>query len=362
MHSRSLEEGDLEAGLKLCLDLLDQPLPLPGLRDLITRIQDDPAWSPALDMSAGSGSTVAHNLPFPEFDETGLLGRTNENRDLLQRLLRRRDRVLTLVGEGGMGKTALAVKTLDDLVYNPNCPYEAVLWASLKSERLTGEGVEAIGDAARDVLGIVERLARPLDDTFEGSPTELGELLEGIDVLIAIDNVESTNADEIIRFDDAMPDSCSILLTSRVGLGQLERRIPIGPLDPKSAAKMLRILAARRGLSHIAQLPPQQLEAQVKRLRGTPLAIRLYVEAVAAGLPASVAIRDQSELLRYCLETIYRDLAEAARRCLAVLYAAGAGLDASQLAVASDLPADTLARSLLDLQRRSLVEVQQAGS
>ena len=362
MHSRPLHEGDLEAGLKLCMGLLDQPLPLPTLRDLVTRIQEDPSWSPALDSSASSDAKVAHNLPFPEFDETGLLGRVNENRDLLERLRRRRDRVITLVGEGGMGKTALAVKTLDDLVYEPDCPYEAVLWASLKTERLTAEGVEAVGTAARDVLGIAAHLARPLDDTFHGTPEELGELLAGIEVLIAIDNVESTSADEIVRFYDAMPDSCWFLLTSRVGLGQLERRIPVGPLDCKSGAKMLRVLAARRGLTSLAQLSPQQLEAQVDRLRGTPLAIRWYVEAVSAGLPASVAIRDQSELLRFCLETIYGGLTEAARRCVTVLYAAQAGLDASQIAVASDLSADTLARALQDLQRRSLVEVQHAGA
>jgi cold shock CspA family protein/tetratricopeptide (TPR) repeat protein len=261
-----------------------------------------------------------------------------------------------------MGKTALAVKTLDDLVYDPDCPYEAVLWASLKTERLTAEGVEAVGTAARDVLGIAAHLARPLDEAFHGTAEELGELLAGIEVLIAIDNVETTSADEIVRFYDAMPDSCGFLLTSRVGLGQLERRIAVGPLDPKSGAKMLRVLAARRGLTGLAQLPPQQLQAQVERLRGTPLAIRWYVEAVAAGLPASVAIKDQSELLRFCLETIYGGLTEAARRCVTVLYAARAGLDASQIAVASDLSADTLARALQDLQRRSLVEVQHAGA
>ena len=186
-------------------------------------------------------------------------------------------------------------------------------------------------------------------------------MLDGLDVLIAIDNVESTSSDEIVRFYDAMPAGCSYLLTSRVGLGQIERRVEIGPLDPKSGTKLLRSLAQHRGLSQLPRLTPQQLEAQVNRLRATPLAIRWYVESVVAGRRPSDAIRDQAELLRFCLETIYADLSEAARRCVAVLYAAGAPLDAAQVAVASDVGADDLARALHDLQRRSLVAVQLTG-
>lgn len=361
MHARPLEPGDLETGLRLCLDLLDQPIPLPTLRGLVDRVQRDPAWSPALDVRATSEAAIENNLPLPDFDETGLLGRDADHRKLLDWLLERRERMVTLVGEGGMGKTALAVKALWSLVHHAECPYDAVLWTSLKTERLTGEGVEAVRDAARDVVGVVHQLAQPLDTTFRGSIEDLAEVLHGLDVLIAIDNVESASGNEIVRFYDAMPRGCSYLLTSRVGLGQIERRVPIGPLDRSSGAKMLRVLADRRGLRQLSELAPQQLEAQVERLRGTPLAIRWYVEAIAAGAPPSVAIRDQSQLLRFCLETIYSDLSEAARRCVAVLYAAGGSLDAPQLAVASDVGADELSRALQDLQRRSLVAVQQGG-
>ena len=39
-----------------------------------------------------------------------------------------------------MGKTALAVKALWDLVNHSDCPYDVVLWSSLKTERLTVNG------------------------------------------------------------------------------------------------------------------------------------------------------------------------------------------------------------------------------
>jgi hypothetical protein len=159
MHSRPLEVGDLDRGLQLCLDLLDDPLPLPTLRVVVEKLSEDPDWSPAGPLSHTSSlSGVLHNLPWPEFDETGLVGRERERREVLERLKRRREPVITLVGEGGMGKTALAVQTLYDLADDPDCPYEAILWSSLKSEQLTSEGVQSIADAASDVLGVSRSL------------------------------------------------------------------------------------------------------------------------------------------------------------------------------------------------------------
>jgi cold shock CspA family protein/tetratricopeptide (TPR) repeat protein len=179
--------------------------------------------------------------------------------------------------------------------------------------------------------------------------------------VLVIDNVEAIDSGEVIRFYDAMPDTGSLLLTSRVGLGQLERRLAVGPLESDAGAKMLRLLAQRRGVPQLAQLDHKVLSEQVDRLRATPLAIRWFVEAVGSGADPHVAISDQSELLRFCLETIYADLSELARLALSVMYAAGTPLDAAQLAVMTDSAADQLARALQDLQRRSLTEVSIEG-
>lgn len=362
MHHRPLKPEDLDMGLKLCLDLLDTALPLPTTRDFVARVQSDPDWNPVIDPGASSPDEALNNLPLPEFDETGLLGRRKESEELLTRLSSGRDSIVTLVGEGGMGKTALAVDVLRELVAAPDCPFDAVLWVSLKTERLTGEGVEQLKGAARDVLGAAQLIGQELEEGFDGTMGQLGEMLDGIRTLIAIDNAESADSQEIVAFYDAMPSDSRILLTSRVGLGQLERRITVGPLDERSGVQMLRTLAHRRGLTQLSTLSPRQLGKQVQRLRATPLAIRWYVEAVAAGADPRFAIEDQSALLRFCLETIYGGLSETARTCLGVLYAAGGGLDVPQIAVIANVKSDDLNRALHDLQRRSLVEVQLGGA
>jgi cold shock CspA family protein/tetratricopeptide (TPR) repeat protein len=361
MHQRPLEPDDLSIGLRLCVDLSSTELSLPTTRDCLARIQADPTWSPLIQLAAPANDDVLNNLPLPEYDETGLLGRRKETDDLVKRLETSRDPVISLVGEGGMGKTALAVDSLWRLATNPSSPFDAILWSSLKTERLTAEGIERLRGAASDVLGVTTRIGQGLDESFAGSPVELGEMLEGFRVLIAIDNVESADSGEIVDFYDAMPDGCTLLLTSRVGLGQLERRITVGPLDERSAVHMLRTLAQRRGLAALSKLSPKQLGRQVERLRSTPLAIRWYVEAIAAGADPGMQIEDQAVLLRFCLETIYSDLSELARTALGVMYTAGGALDIGKLAVIANASSDDVISALQDLQRRSLVESQLGG-
>jgi hypothetical protein len=164
MHGRPLLPDDPELTLRLCSDLLNLPAPWPRLRVVAKHLIDDPGWTPLVEAPRPPLERVLHNLPVPDFDETGLLGRDQENARVVTMLLKRQHRVLTIVGEGGIGKTALAVKSLYDLVDDPDCPFEAILWSSLKTEVLTGRGVKEIADAARDVIGITRSLGAAFDD------------------------------------------------------------------------------------------------------------------------------------------------------------------------------------------------------
>ena len=357
MHGRPLLPDDPGLTLRLCTDLLDSAAPWPRLAVVTARLGEDPSWAPAIDRLAAPVERVLHNLPVPDFDETGLLGRDQENERVVSMLLRSQHRVLTIVGEGGIGKTALSVKCLYDLVDHPDCPYEAVLWSSLKTEMLTGRGVQQLADAARDVIGVSQSLGAAFDDDFSGSVADLGEALEGISVLVVIDNLETASAQEIIELTEGLPASANFLFTSRVGLGELERRVPLEPLGEQPAELMFRKLAERRSLLHLQRLPAKQIRGYVEKLRHTPLAIKWFIEAVDAGAQPDELLRDQSMLLNFCMSSIYDSLDELSRELLAVLYAVDQQLSLSDMAVLSDLTLDDLRRSVHELRRRSLVDV-----
>jgi cold shock CspA family protein/tetratricopeptide (TPR) repeat protein len=359
MHGRPLEPDDAEIAARLCLDLVAAGMPLGRLSVVSRRVASDPTWNPVGEnVSPPASESVLHNLPLPDFDETGLIGRRSENAQLLDMLLKRRPAVITLIGEGGIGKTALAVKVLYDLVDHPDCPYEGVLWTSLKREVLTAAGVEDIRHTVADLAGIASSLSTTLDADFEGTVEDLGDALHGLSVLIVLDNLESASSEEIVLLHDAMPDGVRFLFTSRVGLGQLERRIPIGPLSDRDAEFLFRKLAERRSLSHLARLPSASLSTYLERLRHSPLAIRWFVEAIDAGAQPEDLLRDQATLLEFCMASIHENLNSDSRQLLSVLYALDTPVGVNDLAVLSELSTDQLRLSIHELQRRSLVEVQ----
>ena len=145
------------------------------------------------------------------------------------------------------------VQSLYELIDGPDCPFEAVLWASLRTEHLTEEGVELIRDAAHTIEDAAVRMGKGIGLESDGSPARtIADLLEGTPALLVVDNVETADSNEVIAFIEAMPLSCRFLQTSRVGLGQLERRVDRATsLVPQFASFLFRQIGRRvRELDH----------------------------------------------------------------------------------------------------------------
>ena len=306
-------------------------------------------------------SRILQNLPLPDFDETGLVGRGEEQRSLRKLILDGRQPVVTVAGEAGVGKTALTVSTLYSLLDDPECPFEAILWISLKAEILTAAGVEQLTVAARDALGIAEALGAPLGVGFLETASQLGENLRGIPALVVIDNLETVDASEVITLFDALPVTTQLVLTSRVGLGQLERRFPLGPLRQRDAQHLLRALARTRGLEVIATLADREMVSIVDALRNNPLAVKWFILAVEAGGQPELLLRHQERLLEYCVRSIYDGLTAAAKILLELLFALARPAGFGELVVLSGLHVDETRMALHELQRSSLLDLDTMG-
>jgi LuxR family glucitol operon transcriptional activator len=130
----------------------------------LTRLESDPTYVLTLQIPqfwSDDRSKVQNNLPVPEFDETGFLGRTADRTQVLK-LLGSHYPVVTIVGEGGIGKTALALRCLYDIVDSSNCPFDAVVWVSLKTSTLTQSGVKFLSGAITETLGLFSEIATQL--------------------------------------------------------------------------------------------------------------------------------------------------------------------------------------------------------
>lgn len=324
-------------------------------RDIELRMRSDELWEPAPKNLPLPSERVLHNLPYADYDETGLIGRESQVTELAEMLRRRRNRVITLTGEGGVGKTALALELGYLMVDDPQTPFDCVIWSSLKSERLTAAGVVQIADAVDGIAAVTREVGRAFDRDFDGSTRELADSLEGLDALIIIDNLESVTGDEVLRLYDAMPSCVSFLFTSRIGIGEVERRYRLGPLDAKDAVLLLRKFARARGQAAIANLSPQTIVSVVERLRFSPLAIRWFVLSVEAGADPLTTVRNQRELLSFCVQNVFERLTPNAKDLLTVIRVLDRAAPLDELSLLADLNIDDLRGAAQELSRGSLI-------
>ena len=166
-HSRPLEEEDLPSFLDLGKFLLQHASTWDWdeLKAVQRKMDEDPNDVLRLQIPEFwrlERGTVPNNLPLPDYDETTFLGRITERKELKRHLLGRHP-VVTLVGEGGVGKTALALQCVYDLLdLGEECPYEAIVWVTLKNKVLTSSGIASVQGAVADVLGILQVSATQL--------------------------------------------------------------------------------------------------------------------------------------------------------------------------------------------------------
>ena len=245
MHSRPLVSGDFER-IVSSLIKFDHTFWKSTARKK-RFLQEDDSWVPE-DSFEPLEDKVRHNLPQSEHDETGLVGRDDQVVQLCKTLKRKRDSVITLCGEGGIGKTALAIEVAYNLLDDPEEPFDLILWTSLKTERLTGVGVQALKDSAADLVGIANQLGTGATSDFVGGIDELSEAIQGFTPLIVIDNLETINGSDFVELYERLPDNVSYLITSREGIGQLERRVEVPPLSQNDALSLLNQLIRYRNV------------------------------------------------------------------------------------------------------------------
>lgn len=320
----------------------------------VQQLSSDTGWQPRLNDESISYERITHNLPAPEFDETGLLGREEAIQSVVS-LLKKRREPITLLGEGGIGKTALALEVCYRLADDPEPPFEVILWTSLKAEQLTPAGIKELSRTVKDIDGAVEELGHAIDSSIEADVDGLVSALGGRTTLLVIDNLESNLGDDVIELYDSLPSTVTLLFTSRRGLGQIDRPVPVGPLNPESAVQLFRKFALSRGQVQLAEMPDEDLSEKLGQLRHSPLAIRWFVLSVEAGHAPSDALRDQRELLRFCVGNVVDELGEEQRLLLSVFRAFDRPVTFDELAVISDIDPVVLRRGVQDLRQASLI-------
>lgn len=215
----------------------------------------------------------AHNLPLPP---TPLIGREQELAAIVAFLQEPAVRLLTITGEGGIGKTRLALAGAYQLAAQRPCPFP---------DGLHFIPLVSLGDAAHLVPALAAALLLPLprkDD--HPPPRQLLDYLRRKQMLLILDNFDHLLAgtDVLVKILQEAP-GVRLLVTSRERLRlHAEQVIPLQGLDYRDGgaempAARLFLAAARRvrpGFA-VSRAGEPYLRELCRLVEGMPLALEL---------------------------------------------------------------------------------------
>lgn len=361
MHTRPLEFDDFLRVSDLASELVKSHRGLwAELRTTIKELERNPDFVTRIVIPDVDDDNlkILHNLPQTEFDDTGFIGRDKELRELKRALLGSYP-IVTVIGEGGLGKTALALKACYDLLDETESTFDAIVWTTAKTTRLTVTEIQLIEGAISSSLGIIESAAAFLGrQNTEQALDDLILHLSNNKILLVIDNLETVIDNTIRDLVKRVPVGSRILFTTRIGLGAFDFPIPLTPLEKKEAAFYFRQASRVWGVNDLAGANQPTVEGFCERLQNNPLFIKWFVQSVRAGHRPTLIASDPKLLLQFCLQNVFNALSYEAKSVASTLACVSGSQTVASLAFFTDLDSIGIQSALSVLITSNLVSAE----
>lgn len=276
---------------------------------------------------------IPNNLPPENYDlDGGFVGREKEIRAIKKYIKSGQDRVITITGAGGVGKTAIALRVAYSFLTDPRSYFTAIVWFSAKATRLTNEGITTLVPDIRShdqfIIDILTILDPDTLQNFKNAkvPIEsycnyLNNFFASNKCLLVVDNLETIIKDDsLIRFIEEIPRPSQVLITSRKGLGEFERRYPITDMPERDAVLLFRTIAKERNAKDLLRLRETTITELVKKVRCYPLLIKWAVGQVCLGKDIARAFSQifvgESEIAKFVFNDVFELLSDNSKSVL----------------------------------------------
>jgi LuxR family transcriptional regulator, glucitol operon activator len=363
-HTRPMEIDDSAHLLDAAALLLERGKDRwASLSETLSRLKQEPAFVLGLTINLPVDPDPApqHNLPIPDFDETGFFGRKDQLRRI-KKAIKGAYPVVSVLGDGGIGKTSLALKAAYELLEDPEQPFEAFIWVTAKATILTPNEIQRISGAIESSLGLFAEAAAELSGSRTEDPVnEVLAYLENFKILLILDNLETVLDTRLRDFLLDLPLGSKVIVTSRIGLG-IENPIQLDPLTLDDSARLLRALARVRDVGQLKKLPQNAIEALAQKMGGHPAYIRWFVAGVQSGRRPEELVGDNALLLDFCMSNVYGFLKDDARAVVCCMQVLPGARNQAELAFLNSFPAGKIQAALLELLTTNFVYMSSQAS
>lgn len=264
-------------------------------------------------------SSVLENLPAPEFDDTTYIGREREISEIKKLVFNEQVKILSIIGEGGVGKTATIVKILYDLLDDEHFNYDAIIWTSLKTQQLDKISFSQIDNAIKNVQSLKKSIERIIPTNQELSIEDnIIEFTKKFKCILVLDNLETINTKDIKDFIFEVSKYGKIIITSRIGLGELEYRYELTGLNKNESLKYMQALLDYYGLNKL--LTEKEIkEIATKELYSNPLSIKWFVRCLYSGMDIKNILDNKQNIVYFCMNNVYEKLSQISMDILSLL-------------------------------------------
>ena len=262
-------------------------------------------------------------LPIADFEETGFIGREDEIKNIIK-ILNGRSNIISIISEGGVGKTSLALRIAQLLCNSQPKKYDHIIWTTSKATELTNSGFEEIKGHIDSSEGIFHSINSYIGNNDSSSIGVIIDFFKNQKVLLIIDNLENILDDKIEsfleQFLDELPESESkILITSRLPVGKNERIFNLKPMTNIDAIKLMTRLDEIRGGEELTHYNKDDLSKYCDDLHNNPLWIKWFVQSVRNGIEPDIILDNKAEILDFCIKNVFTTLDEKCKLVLKVM-------------------------------------------
>ena len=331
-----------------------------------------PPGSLPISETAGHGDLLARGNCFSNAPDeiAGYVKRKELESELKNLLLDERRPIITLVGRGGIGKTSLALRVINELFSERR--YETIVWFSARDVDLSPEGAKPVQPSVLTVEDLAKSyallvLSKEQANRRDFKPKEFFEnqlqKCETGTCLFVFDNFETMqNPTEMFKWIDTyvrLPNK--ILITTRIYDFKGDYPVEVGGMSDLQARELVTQTAQILGVSKL--INETYIQDLVAKSDGHPYVIKILLGEVskekrAANIPKIIA--GTEDILTALFERTYAVLTPCAQRAFLTLSAWNSSVP--RIALEAVLIRSTDERKEVELGIDSLIQFSIAES